>query len=60
LEDVGPGGIKETQVQNIKNETKLITLTAWIKKVPVFLTAEDLVEAEAVINNIIRQNQEIS
>jgi hypothetical protein len=57
LEDVGPGGIKETQV---KNKTKLITLTAWIKKVPVSLTAEDLVEAEAVINNVVGQNQEIS
>ena len=52
--------IKETQVKNIKNKTKLITLTAWIKKVPVSLTAEDLVEAEAVINNVVRQNQEIS
>jgi hypothetical protein len=57
--DVGPGVIKETQVKNIKNKTKLITLTAWIKKVPVSLTAEGLVEAEAVINNIVRQNQEI-
>jgi ribosomal protein S20 len=60
LADVGPGVIKETEVKNIKNKTKLNTLTAWIKKVPVSLTAEDLVEAEAVINNVVRQDQEIS
>jgi hypothetical protein len=52
--------IKETEVKNIQNKTRLITPTAWIKKVPVSLTGEDLVEAEAAIDNVVRQNQEIS
>ncbi len=60
MEDVGPGGMKTTKVEYRKNITEMITPTIWTKKVPVFPMVEDLMVAEAVINNGIRQNQEIS